>query len=67
MSETEATQKIDHIIGMDSLRIPESQLVTQISSLIGRRTLEVVKKDASFDPDSYDPAFDEDNFAQMAA
>lgn len=45
----------------------EHRLTGRIANLIGSRTMALVQLDASFDPDMYDPAFDEDDFGQIAA
>ena len=64
MAETETS--LDKITGLQSVELAESRISEKITSLLGRRTLAMVEQDASFDPDQYDPAFDEADFEEAA-
>jgi hypothetical protein len=68
MSETIAA--LDQLTTAERLRTWEDEgdkLKTRIATIIGNRTLAVVNADSSFDPDLYDPAFDDVEYTQVAA
>ncbi|MEO5499494.1 MAG: hypothetical protein ABIR46_03275 [Candidatus Saccharimonadales bacterium] len=67
MSELESTRALDQITTTQSWQETESRLSNRMANLLGNRTLALVEMDHSFDPETYDPAFDDADFEQNAA
>lgn len=65
MSQSE--QALQQIINSEILKRTDKEVTNQINRFMGRRILAVVESDPSYDPDLYDPAYDEAEFDQMAA
>lgn len=67
MSELESTQALDQLTSTQTWQERDSRLNSRIQNLLGNRTLALVNMDNSFDPETYDPAFDEAEVLAQAA
>lgn len=67
MSELESTQALDQLTLTQTWQERDTRLSSRIQNLLGNRTLALVEMDNSFNPDTYDPSFDDTEVLAPAA